>query len=234
MNKAKLNDIVGESWADLMLPIFNDSRMLKILELLGDCQEWYPEKENVFRAFKLCPLDQLKVIIIGQDPYHTPGKATGLAFGVPENELCPPSLRIIFRNLHSTYHGDEYISKEDFNYMYDRTLEHWAKQGVLLLNTALTVEKGKAGSHAEYWHWFTEEVIKAIEEYNDKVIIVRWGKHAQSFNTKYASLDGPHPMAEYYTGGKMKFQGYFKIINQLLESINKEPIKWIRYDKRSY
>lgn len=130
-----------------------------------------PRPELVFRAFDATPFDRVRVVIVGQDPYHGPGQATGLAFGVPRGVPIPPSLRNIFRELHHDLalarpaHGD---------------LSAWAERGILLLNTSLTVREGAAGSHARRgWERFTDAALRALATERSGLVFLLWGRHAQ-------------------------------------------------------
>lgn len=186
----------------------------------------YPNKQNIFRAFELTPLKQVKVVIFGQDPYHTTNDygepiASGLAFSVSRREKVPPSLNNIYKELESCLpefkrpnHGD---------------LTAWAKQGVLLCNTALTVNPGQPGSHGQIWHGFIRHIIEAIVETNRHCIYVLWGKHAQSLESLIGSrgiiLTAAHPSG--YSANKGFFGcQHFKLINEKLESLGSHPINW--------
>lgn len=149
----------------------------------------YPAKENIFAAFRNTPLNKVKVVILGQDPYHEPGQAMGLSFSVPATEKLPPSLKNIYKELESEFgkcpaNGD---------------LTFWAKQGVLLLNTILSVRKGEAKSHHGHgWESFVENIIKRINEEDRPIVFLLWGKDAQSFkkyltNPKHLVLTTSHP-----------------------------------------
>lgn len=153
--------------------------------------EALPPKETLYRAFELTPFKEVKCVILGQDPYHTPGMADGLAFSVsPHIKQLPPSLR----NIHQ-----EYVS--DLGYPKPRTgsLEEWAKSGVLLLNTILTVEVGQPLSHRGLgWEKLTVEVISKLSKYKDPMVFILWGKHAQEYQGlidegKHLVLCSPHP-----------------------------------------
>ncbi len=146
----------------------------------------YPPRGTRLRALELTPLEQVRVVILGQDPYHGPGQATGLSFSVPRGERVPPSLVNIYKELESDLglprpdHGD---------------LTRWAEQGVLLLNTSLTVEAGKAGSHAgRGWETVTDAAVAAVAARDAPTVFVLWGSHAQAKAKRIAGLgeDGPH------------------------------------------
>ena len=132
----------------------------------------YPAKENIFRSFELTPLSNLKVVILGQDPYHGENQANGLAFSVGKDIKLPPSLI----NIHKELLDDMQCKKP-----VDGSLEPWAKEGVLLLNSILTVEENKAASHKDIgWEDFTDGIIKAINDYKMKIVFILWGSYAKS------------------------------------------------------
>lgn len=180
----------------------------------------YPDTRLTFRAFKMCQFADVRVVILGQDPYHD-GSATGLAFANSDQiSRMSPSLHWITKAIEHDY--------DTLCINFDVTLQEWANQGVLLLNTALTVEKGKAGSHVGLWDKFTKDFIQHLSEQKDNVIFVLWGKKAQAYakyikgNSKIVSA--PHPAADAYTGGRAGFHtsGTFRNINSFLS----DPIKW--------
>lgn len=132
----------------------------------------YPAKENLFRAFELCAPEDVRVVILGQDPYHEPGQAQGLAFSVPDMCKTPGSLNHIFQEITMEFQTEP---------LPGNNLERWAKQGVLLLNATLTVEAGKAGSHESFgWQKFTDAVIALLSERCDNIVFMLWGKSATS------------------------------------------------------
>ena len=163
----------------------------KLLELKKNNIPFYPAGKDLFKAFNLTPLDQLKVVILGQDPYHSPNQAHGLCFSVPESIKPPPSLINIFKELTD----DLGIKTERAN----GNLESWARQGVFLLNTTLTVEKSKPLSHQKLgWDIFTDKVISVINEVKDHVVFILWGSFAQNKkdlidSNKHLILTAPHP-----------------------------------------
>lgn len=183
--------------------------------------ESYPSKENVFRAFTL-PLEEVKVVILGQDPYHD-GSATGLAFDNKIGSKISPSLRNILSEVY-----DDMGCTVQFNS--NSWLEHWHAQGVLLLNTALTVEPGKPGSHVEHWRNFTLDVIEQLSTKSDLIWIL-WGTHAQSFkpfiNRDHFVIESGHP-SPLARGAKVPFKGSkpFSRANQILTELGKTPIVW--------
>ncbi len=180
-----------------------------------DSTQILPKKEHIFRVFEM-PLKEIKVVILGQDPYIRKNQAIGYAFAVSEDTPKPPSLRI--------------IEKEIGNPI-DRTMKNLVSQGVFLLNTALTVEIGNSGSHIEFWKTFTNSIIRFISQNNNDIIWLLWGKHAQNYVDHINSgniLVAPHPAAEVYKKDA-GFIGcnHFSMVNSLLKSKNKKIINWL-------
>lgn len=182
----------------------------------------YPPRTEVFTAFDLTPFEEVKVIILGQDPYHGPLQAHGLAFSVREGVKLPPSLRNIFKELH-----DDLAIPISSN----GDLSSWARQGVLLLNTVLTVEAGKAGSHQKKgWEIFTDTVIAQLSDHHAGLVFVLWGAPAQSKKkiideTKHFIVESVHPSPlSAYRG----FLGSrpFSQVNHFLQKQGKEQIDW--------
>ncbi|QSX38474.1 uracil-DNA glycosylase [Shewanella sedimentimangrovi] len=185
--------------------------------------EVYPPKEQVFEAFRLTPLDQIKVVILGQDPYHGPNQAHGLCFSVKYPCPPPPSLLNIFAELQQTIPGFSIPGHGD--------LSSWARQGVLLLNTVLTVERGQAHSHAHLgWEQFTDKVIQGISTYRERVIFLLWGSHARKKAAlidakKHTVLQAPHPSPLSAHRGFLGC-GHFATTNALLQQQGLAPIHW--------
>ena len=181
----------------------------------------YPPGGQIFKAFELTPLPEVKVVILGQDPYHGPGQAMGLSFSVPDGIPAPPSLKNIFKE----------IEDELGVQMSGRTnLESWARQGVLLLNAILTVEAGKAASHSAIgWQTFTDAVIKCISNNCSGVVFMLWGNFARSKKDlidsgKHFVLEAAHPSP--LARGAFFGCGHFATANRLLEAQGKAPIDW--------
>lgn len=147
------------------------ARLMSFLETqYAECTV-YPSKNNVFRALELCPPEQVRVVIIGQDPYHGEGQAHGLSFSVPHGVRLPPSLRNIFKELQSEVGGTTCLTG---------SLEDWARQGVLLLNSVLTVRQSEAASHAgQGWEQFTDAVVASLSEHHSGIVYMLWGSYAQ-------------------------------------------------------
>lgn len=183
--------------------------------------EVYPPSELMFNAFNLCPFDKLKVVILGQDPYHQPGQAMGLAFSVPIGQKIPPSLRNIYKELNRDLHipipshGD---------------LSTWAKQGVLLLNTSLSVLKNQPNSHQNIgWKDFTNHIITLLNDQKSNIVFLLWGNHARSKRDlidpqKHAILESPHPSP--LARGGFYGNNHFSTTNIYLESKKIAPIDW--------
>ena len=181
----------------------------------------YPPGGLIFRAFELTPLDEVRVVILGQDPYHGPGQAMGLSFSVPDGVAAPPSLKNIFREIET----DLGIT------MSGRTnLEPWARQGVLLLNAVLTVRAGQAASHSTYgWMKFTDAVIRCINERCNGVVFLLWGNFARSKRelidtSKHYVLEAAHPSP--LARGAFFGCRHFSRTNAILTSEGKTPIDW--------
>lgn len=182
----------------------------------------YPPGSLIFNAFNTTPFHQVKAIILGQDPYHNPNEAMGLSFSVPKGIRVPPSLRNIYKELHTDlghavpHHGD---------------LTKWANQGVLLLNSFLTVEKNKPRSHQKIgWAPFTDAVIKILSNERENLIFMLWGKPAKKKATmidrdKHLILEAAHPSP--LAGGAYFGSKHFSQANAYLEAKGKEPIDWL-------
>ena len=182
----------------------------------------FPPKEKIFEAFALCPPKEVKVVILGQDPYHGVGEAHGLAFSVRQGIKTPPSLRNIFKELESEF-GIDLTRTTD--------LTAWVNQGVFLLNSVLTVEKDKAGSHAKWgWEEFTNSVISFISKENEHVVFVLWGDYARKKKslidlTKHVVIESAHPSPLSSYRGFFGSKPFSKINAQLKEWGEKE-IQW--------
>lgn len=181
----------------------------------------YPPGEKIFAAFELCKFDDLKVVIIGQDPYHGEDQAHGLSFSVRKGVDTPPSLKNIYKEL-----------KDDVNVDFPGhgNLSHWAKQGVLLLNSVLTVEQGKPGSHADKgWEIFTDSIIKNIADAKTNIVFILWGKYAQGkaslINSNHYILQSAHPSPFSANNGFFGCK-HFSKTNEYLISNKKPIINW--------
>lgn len=182
----------------------------------------YPPAKLIFNAFDLTPINSVKVVIIGQDPYHGEHQAHGLCFSVNDNVAFPPSLVNIFKEL-----------ERDLSLPFPKSgnLERWAKQGVFLLNATLTVEAGKAGSHQNKgWEEFTDRVIKELSERCDHLVFMLWGSYAQKKGAvidskKHLVLKSVHPSPLSAYRGFIGC-GHFGLVNGYLKRVGKDPIQW--------
>lgn len=218
--------IKNNLWNKLLKPEFEKEYMKQLnFFLTAEYNEKliFPPKEEIFTALELTPYDKIKVVIIGQDPYHGQGEAHGLAFSVKKGVKIPPSLKNIFKELQSEY--------EDFIIPSDGTLCSWAKEGVLLLNTALTVEKDKANSHNKIgWATFTDKIIELLNEKNEPIVFLLWGNFAISkevliTNPKHLILKSPHPSPFSARKGFFGNKHFIKT-NEFLEKNGINKINW--------
>ncbi|MCD7729126.1 MAG: uracil-DNA glycosylase [Clostridia bacterium] len=216
---------LGGGWDEKLKPLFEDERYLKIREFLK--QEYstrviYPDMYDLYNCFRFTPFDSLKAVILGQDPYHEPNQAHGLCFSVKKGVELPPSLKNIYKEIYS----DLGIREPDCG-----DLTKWAEEGVLLLNTTLTVREHAANSHSKCgWAWFTDSVIKLISEQTEHTVFILWGGNARS---KVPLIDGkkhlilqsahPSPLSAYngFFGSKC-----FSKTNAYLTANGKQPIDW--------
>lgn len=181
----------------------------------------YPPGSLIFRAFELTPISAVKVVILGQDPYHNPGEAMGLSFSVPDGVRMPPSLRNIYKEIEDDL-GVRMSGRPN--------LEGWARQGVLLLNSILTVEGGRAASHRGIgWETFTDAVIRYISDNCSGVVFLLWGNYAKAKSalidtSRHHVLTAAHPSP--LAGGAFFGCRHFSKTNQILVSEGKTPIQW--------
>ena len=216
---------IEESWKAVLSDEFNKDYFLKLKQFLLDEKKRpaiYPNGKDIFNAFNYTPFAKVKVVILGQDPYHGNGQAHGLSFSVPKGIKSPPSLKNIFKELHGDLnfeipnHGD---------------LTTWAQQGVLLLNATLTVRAKQAASHQKKgWEQFTNRVIKEISDKKEGVVFLLWGRFAQDKevlidSTKHHILTAPHPSPFSAHSGFFGCK-HFSKTNYLLSQQNKNPINW--------
>ncbi|MGL5757306.1 uracil-DNA glycosylase [Plesiomonas sp.] len=186
-------------------------------------KEIYPPEKEVFSAFRYTPFDQVKVVILGQDPYHGPNQAHGLCFSVQQGIAPPPSLLNMYKELKADIFGFEIPNHG--------CLHSWTTQGVLLLNTVLTVERSKAHSHAKFgWERFTDAVIAAINTHREGVIFLLWGAHAQKKGLmidrqRHHVLTAPHPSPLSAHRGFLGCK-HFSQTNQILQKKGLAPINW--------
>lgn len=218
---------IHSSWQAILQDEFNKSYFQELVQFVkGEyaSKTVFPPAKSIFAAFDNCPLDTLKVVIIGQDPYHTPGVANGLAFSANKDNKIPPSLQNIFKEIISEY-GGVMLTAPDLTF--------WAKQGVLLLNTTLTVLQGQPMSHKDRgWETFTDAVIKKVSDLKTNLVFMLWGAHAQKKQTlinsqKHLILTSPHPSPFSVSSGFFG-NGHFKSANKYLNKHNSSEIKWLK------
>lgn len=216
---------IEESWREQLKEEFEKSYFLRLADFVR--QEYrsrpvYPPAKLIFNAFDLCPFNEVKVVIVGQDPYHEPGQAHGLCFSVNDGIKIPPSLINIYKEIRDD------LGKE---IPFSGNLERWSQQGVLLLNATLTVRAHLAGSHQNKgWEDFTDAVISRLSDKRDHLVFILWGAYAQrkgaSINTsRHLVLKSPHPSPlsahRGFFGNK-----HFSTTNKYLISNGKNPIDW--------
>lgn len=217
MNRVSWNDSLGKEYAK---PYYVE--LTKKITEEYDRHVVFPPKSDIFNAFMYTPLDKVKVVILGQDPYHGDGQAHGLSFSVRHGIDIPPSLVNIYKEL-----ADEYGCYMPNN----GYLEKWARQGVLLLNTVLTVRAHEAASHRQYgWEQFTDAAIAAVNELDKPVVYMLWGSPAQKkqaliTNPKHLVLKAPHPSPLSAYRGFFGC-GHFKKCNEFLSENGLSPIDW--------
>ena len=204
---------------------FEKEYFLKIKEFIDReyaSKTIYPPYDEIFNAFRLTPLSNVKVVILGQDPYHEKGQAHGLAFSTPEGRPIPRSLKNIFKEITAEY---------GYPLPDSGCLEPWAKQGVFLLNTVLTVEEGNANSHSKCgWQTFTDNVINVLNTQTQPIVYMLWGKQAEKkkeliTNPNHLVLISSHPSP---FSARRGFFGcnHFKLANEFLKENKKEEIDW--------
>ena len=219
-----MNYILEKDWSDILstrFPIEYKRELFSWLENEYNSKTVFPPKEKVFRALNFVPISKAKVVIIGQDPYHTFGQADGLAFSC-HNGTPQPSLRNIFKEINSDL-GLQMSTSTD--------LTPWAEQGVILLNTSLSVIEHLPASHSnKLWHTFTSEVVKILNEQNQPIVFLLWGNHAKSFlpilnNPNHLILQSAHPSPFSAHSGFFGCK-HFSKCNEFLVSKGLTPIDW--------
>lgn len=216
---------IHESWRAVLAEEFEKPYFKELTAFVRKEYEGkriYPQPADIFRAFEWCPFESVKVVILGQDPYHGSGQANGLCFSVHHGIQNPPSLQNIFKELQADLGGDLRT---------DGNLEDWAKQGVLLLNATLTVEVGKAGSHQKKgWEQFTDTVVEALSREKEHLVFILWGRYAQEKGAvideeKHLVLRAAHPSPFSAYSGFFGSKPFSKT-NEYLEWNEKEAVKW--------
>ena len=216
-----------ESWKEVLQDEFKKDYMINLRTFLQKAKEegltLYPSNKLIFNAFNHTPFNKVKVVILGQDPYHGYNQAQGLSFSVQKNMKFPPSLQNIFKELQAEF--------KDFNYPAHGDLTQWADQGVLLLNATLSVEANKAGSHQKQgWETFTDKVISTISDHRTGVVFLLWGKFAQAkaelINVnKHYVLTSAHP-SPFSAHNGFFGNDQFKKTNDILKKNGEAEIDW--------
>ncbi len=216
---------IEESWREALAPEFEKPYFASLSQRLhaekAAGKQIYPPGSQIFKAFELCPLPEVKVVILGQDPYHGYGQAMGLSFSVPDGVPAPPSLKNIFKEIEDDL-GVKMSGRPN--------LEKWARQGVLLLNAVLTVRAGEPTSHSAIgWQEFTDAVIRCISEKREGVVFMLWGNYARSKAPlidpyRHTILQAAHPSP--LARGAFFGCRHFSQANAILRSEGLEPIDW--------
>ena len=216
---------IESSWKEKLRDSFQSESFIRLKKFLKSekaTQIIYPAGNKIFSAFNLCPFDRVKIVIIGQDPYHGPKQANGLCFSVSDGIKPPPSLQNIFKELKDDL---------DLEIPLSGNLEHWAEQGVLMLNATLTVRAKQAGSHQKKgWEEFTDNVIRTLSEEKENLIFLLWGRFAQNKaeiidNEKHYILTAAHPSPFSAHSGFFGCK-HFSKTNEILKNLNQKPIIW--------
>ena len=221
-----MNVIIEPSWKEVLGSEFDKPYFAELAAALHHEKARgvtiYPPGSKIFNAFALTPFDQVRVVILGQDPYHNPGQAEGLSFSVPHGIALPPSLKNIYKEIEDDLGVD--MSQRD------GSLEGWARQGVFLLNAILTVRAGAAASHSRLgWQTFTDAVIQTISEKRSGVVFLLWGNFARSKKelidtSRHLVLEAAHPSP--LAGGAFFGCRHFSKTNEYLINHNLPPIDW--------
>lgn len=216
---------IENSWKEALQSEFDKPYFAELVRYLHEQKRKgytiYPPGSQIFKAFELTPVDNVKVVILGQDPYHGPGQAMGLSFSVPDGIATPPSLRNIFKEVESDL-GIEMSGRPN--------LENWARQGVLLLNAILTVRAGEPASHSAIgWQQFTDSVIKYLSDNRQGIVFMLWGAFARSKaelidHDRHLVLEAAHPSP--LARGAFFGCRHFSRANEYLLSQGKNPIDW--------
>lgn len=229
---------IEQSWKTALESEFSKDYFVKLTQFVrneysnGTC---YPPGNEIFNAFNLCPLNNVKVVILGQDPYHGPGQAEGLCFSVKDGIDLPPSLINIFKEIKDdigTVPELSEVGAQRGKRMYNGSLRRWAEQGVLLLNATLTVREHLAGSHQRQgWETFTDSVIKTVSDTQQNCVFILWGGYARSKaklidRQKHLILESVHPSPLSANRGGWFGNHHFSKCNNYLQANGKEPIRW--------
>lgn len=231
MNLEKALETFGNGWVTELGTYLSDKPIQKIgqelYRLKSQGLEILPESNLIFRAFKETPYDKVTVVMLGQDPYPQVNVADGLAFSCSRSLYPQPSLKNICVEIDSEY--PQYMFDPHMWRLDQIDLTRWTKQGVFLLNSALTVQTNKPGSHADLWRDFTIEIINKLNK-KEELVYLLLGKISQSFekyiSTKHRIISAPHPASESYGHSGFYGSNCFKQVNECLESVNLTPINW--------
>lgn len=226
MKRIPQNILIESSWNEILSDQFNQNYFLELRNFLNaeieDGKILYPCDSLIFNAFNATPFRKIKAVIIGQDPYHSPGQAMGLSFSVPKGISIPPSLKNIYKELNQDL--------DDFNIPDHGDLSSWANEGVFLLNAMLTVEHKKAGAHKKIgWQSFTDNVISKISLLRENVVFLLWGNFAKKKkelidSSKHLVLEAAHPSP--LARGAFFGNQHFSKTNTYLNNLNISPINW--------
>ena len=220
---------IEQSWKEVLESEFSKAYFEQLTKFVKEEYKKgvvYPAPKNIFRAFDLCPFDKVKVVILGQDPYHGPKQANGLCFAVGEGVDLPPSLQNIYKEVESDI-GNE----QGRTLLKTGDLERWAKQGALLLNATLTVRTGVANSHqGRGWEQFTDAAIKALSERREHLVFILWGNYARQKGahidrSKHLVIESPHPSPLSAHRGFFGSKPFSKT-NAYLQKTAQTPIDW--------
>ena len=222
-----LNDQIGDDWYKALKPIITSEEFKKDwVNIIADYNiiKCYPEKDTIFRAFKMVNLDDVKVVLIGQDPYHD-GVSTGLCFDT-DGKKSTPSLRKIYEGYTKEYPHNFYTD------LMDGKLHRWCEDGIFMINTALSVQKGNANSHTKLWSYFSSMMFRQVLDNIDRPILyIAWGSYAKNFvdliqNPKHCKVIAKHPASAIYSGEEWDSNGTFKIIETFIKENYDEGFQW--------
>lgn len=233
-----MNVNIEPSWAEILKGEFDKEYFVKLTQFVREEYSHfrcYPPGSEIFNAFNLCPLEKVKVVILGQDPYHGPGQAEGLCFSVKDGIDLPPSLINILKEVKAdigTVPELSVVGQQRGKRMYNGSLRRWCEQGVFLLNATLTVREHQAGSHQKKgWETFTDAVIKAVSDNKEHCVFILWGGYARSKktlidSTRHLILESVHPSPLSANRGGWFGNHHFSRSNEWLQSHGIPPIKW--------
>jgi len=216
-------------WKDVLAPAMAHPKMVELKKFLKSEREKgkviYPESKDIFRAFNLISFDDVRVVVLGQDPYHSPGQADGLCFS-SRGSKTPASLRVIFKEIYKDFNIQYFHEKAYETFFPTNSLENWAKNGFLLLNTILTVEQGKPGGHKDLgWEILIKAVFDGLNKKEEPIIFLLWGRYAESFRSQISEqhivLTAPHPAAELNGQKENIFSGcgHFSAVRDILPTL---------------